>query len=207
MAAPNTKFTNVEVTGNLTVGGTTIDNQQLTDDLTVATNKKIQFRDTGIFLQSGADGKLTISADGSGADDISLAGTVTLNALLTLAANGLSQLSFPTTSRSATSDGSGTGTIADGTGFVVAGVDTGNNDILVLPTPTPGTVVFIHTTAIMELRSSTPASVAINGGTGASAESALPANCLVVAICVTATAWLALQIASDGTVAGVEAAA
>ena len=47
------------------------------DTITVKTNKKIQFRDTGIFIQSTADGKLLISSDGTGADDITLVGGIT----------------------------------------------------------------------------------------------------------------------------------
>jgi hypothetical protein len=39
-------------------------------------NSKIQFRDTGLYIQSGADGKLTIAADGTGNDDITLSGSV-----------------------------------------------------------------------------------------------------------------------------------
>lgn len=53
--------------------------KQLKDDITVNTNKKIQFRDTGIYLQSGEDGKLTVNADGTGTDDITLSGSVTMS--------------------------------------------------------------------------------------------------------------------------------
>ena len=82
------------------------------------------------------------------------------------------------------------------------------NNIIVLPTPTPGTVVLLYCAATgYELRSSAPASVAINGGTGASAESAIAAGTMVLAVCTSATTWHALGIASDGTTAGVEAAA
>lgn len=59
----------------ITIGDVTIN--QLDGDLTMVTDKKIQFRDTGIFIQSGADGKITISADGTGADDINLVGAIT----------------------------------------------------------------------------------------------------------------------------------
>lgn len=40
---------------------------------------KLFLRDSGLFIHSNADGKLTISADGSGTDDITLAGTVTFS--------------------------------------------------------------------------------------------------------------------------------
>ena len=46
--------------------------------ITFATNIKLLFRDAGLYIQSGADGKLTISADGTGTDDITIDGTVTL---------------------------------------------------------------------------------------------------------------------------------
>ena len=52
--------------------------RQIGETITVYSSKKIQFRDTGIFIQSSADGKLLISADGGGADDITLSGGVTI---------------------------------------------------------------------------------------------------------------------------------
>lgn len=75
--------TNATFTGNTTLGDTTGDtvtiNGTVNADALVGTNKKVQFRDTGLFINSGADGKLTISSDGSGTDDITLSGTVTLD--------------------------------------------------------------------------------------------------------------------------------
>ena len=206
MAAPNTRFTNLEATGNLTVGGTTVTSGVINDDLTMTAAKKIQFRDAGLFINSGADGQLTISSDGAGNDDITLAGSVDITGLLSI--TGLLQaLLMSLTARTATADGTGTGTVADGSGYIEV-TSAGANNIIVLPTPTPGTIVMLHVGANgYELRSDTPASVAINGGTGATAESAIPANSFVFAVCVSATAWLAFQIASDGTTAGVEAAA
>lgn len=53
--------------------------KKLHETITVDTNKKIQFRDTGIYIQSGSDGKITISSDGGGADDITLSGGVTVS--------------------------------------------------------------------------------------------------------------------------------
>jgi len=49
----------------------------LRNDFLILSNKKIQFRDTGIFINSSADGKLVISSDGAGADDITLTGSIT----------------------------------------------------------------------------------------------------------------------------------
>lgn len=82
------------------------------------------------------------------------------------------------------------------------------NNILILPPPVPGRIVIIAGAATGgELRSSAPATIAINGGSGANAESAVAANRMIVAICESMTSWKALGIASDGTTAGLEAAA
>ena len=82
------------------------------------------------------------------------------------------------------------------------------NNILVLPPPVPGTIVIVAGAATGgELRTNNPATVAINGGSGAGAESAVAANQMVVAICESATSWKAFTIASNGTVAGLQAAA
>ena len=82
------------------------------------------------------------------------------------------------------------------------------DNIIILPSPQPGKIVIIAGAATGgELRSSSPSTIAINGGTGASAESAVAANRMIVAICESATSWKALGIASDGTTAGLEAAA
>lgn len=45
--------------------------------------QKIQFLDAGIFIHASVDGKLLISSDGGGADDITLSGGITLDANLT----------------------------------------------------------------------------------------------------------------------------
>lgn len=107
----------------------------------------------------------------------------------------------------ATADGLTTGIVPDGTAFrVVTSANAAH--IVTLPTPTPGTLVILHVGSNgYELRSSAPATVAINGGAEADAESAIAAGTTVFAFCVTATAWKAVGVASDGTTAGVEAAA
>ena len=82
---------NVTISGTLTVNGdfafgdASADSLTLTGLTTVATDQKIQFRDTGIYINSGANGKLTIAADGTGADDITLAGTTTASDNITMA--------------------------------------------------------------------------------------------------------------------------
>lgn len=109
----------------------------------------------------------------------------------------------------ATADGLTTGIIADAGQLQFVTVTSADaNHIVVLPTPTPGTIVILANGATgYELRSSAPATVAINGGTGASAESAIAANTLAILICESATSWKGLQLGSDGTLAKVEVAA
>lgn len=82
------------------------------------------------------------------------------------------------------------------------------DNILILPSPTPGKIVIIAGAATGgELRSSDPATIGINGGVGAGAESAIAANMLVVVICESATNWKGLTIASNGTVTTLQVAA
>lgn len=109
--------------------------------------------------------------------------------------------------RTATSDGLTTGIIAAGTTYVSVTSASANN-IVALPAPVVGNVIYIHVGANgCELRSSAPASIAINGGTGSNVESALPADSLTMCICVEATKWVAFEVASNGAVSAAEAAA
>lgn len=109
--------------------------------------------------------------------------------------------------RTATADGTGTGTIADGTRYVT--VTSANADhIIILPTPTPGNIVQLKNGATgYELRTSAPATISINGGAEADAESAIGANTLVTCTCVSATAWVCMNQATDGTVSATQVAA
>lgn len=112
-----------------------------------------------------------------------------------------------TEARTATTDGTGTGTISDTTTFVTVTSDNADK-IIVLPTPTPGRVVTLRNAGTgYELRSSAPATVAINGGTGAGAESAIGANVTTVCRCTTATTWVCTNYAAAGTVSATEVAA
>jgi hypothetical protein len=108
----------------------------------------------------------------------------------------------------ATSGGLTTGTIPDGGKLQFVSVTSGNAaHIIVLPTPTPGTIVILRNGATgYELRTSAPATIAINGGSGADAESAIAANTMVIAVCTSATTWQAIGLAGT-TLAAVEAAA
>ena len=109
--------------------------------------------------------------------------------------------------RTATADGTGTGTVAAGSTFVSV-TSAGANNIVILPAPVVGNIIYVHVGANgCELRSSAPASIAINAGTASNGESALPANSLTICICVSSTAWLAFEVASNGAVSATEAAA
>lgn len=110
--------------------------------------------------------------------------------------------------RTATADGTTTGTIADAGLIQMVTVTCDDaNKIIVLPTPTPGRIVMLRNAGTgYELRTSAPNTVAINGGTGSAGESAIGANTLVFAVCATATAWQAWSLAGT-TLAAVEAAA
>ena len=183
----------LNVTGTVTAG-TVVDNGVITGDLEVTGSVDV---DTDLNV----DGNVVV--DGTSL----LSGAVTMSAALGLAADGFTMASI---ARTATADGTGTGTIASGPKLQSIAVTAGGdaNSIIILPTPTPGHIVILSVGATgYELRSSAPATIGINGGTGASAESAIPANTTAVLICESATSWKGFQMGSDGTLAKVEVAA
>ena len=114
----------------------------------------------------------------------------------------------------ATSDGLTTGIIPEGASYVTV-TSAGANNIVLLPPPTVGTVVWIFVgTNGCELRAGsatgTDASgtIAIGGNTpSADHESALPANSLSLMVCTSATTWVGIEIASNNAVTAVEVAA
>ena len=82
------------------------------------------------------------------------------------------------------------------------------NHIVILPAPVPGTkITLLNGATGYELRSSAPATVKINGGSGADAESAVAANTVVKVECVSATEWIGSTVAQDGTVGVLQVAA
>lgn len=117
-----------------------------------------------------------------------------------------SSLILGNTAVTATADGLTTGIIPAAAAFVTV-TSANAAHIVTLPAPVVGQVLVIRNGATgYELRSSAPATIAINGGTGASAESAIAASTMVIAVCTTATTWQAIGIAG-ATLAAVEAAA
>jgi hypothetical protein len=120
--------------------------------------------------------------------------------------SGLKGVQMTTTSVTATDTGV---TIEDGVSFVSVAADSDANHIVILPTPTPGTIIYLTETGTTgyELRSSDPANVAINGGSGADAESAVPGTATYVrCVCVSATSWIANMFDADGDEAKLPAA-
>lgn len=166
-------------------------------DATYAQGGAYRDRDGNIKVPSGAE--LDIESGGA----LKIAGTAIAATATEL--NGLDLSSVEAIT--ATSDGTGTGTISDGGLLKVVSVTSaGANNIVVLPTPTPGTIVvgFVGANGF-ELRTDTPASVAISGGSGSNAESAIPANTLFFAVCTSATTWLGWDLTGT-TLAAIEAA-
>lgn len=168
-----------------------------------------------VFPTTASKGKVSLTCtDQTGDTTVSLvigamAAARTITLADPLAAADILTGKMAAVARTATADGLTTGTIADAglLQFVQVTVSDANH-IIVLPTPTPGRIVILNNGATgYELRSSTPASVAINGGSGADAESAIAANSTVIAICISATAWKAFFLDADADVAKVEAAA
>jgi len=61
LGSASQEWRNLFIDGTANIDTASIDN--ISDDTLVATNKKIQFRDTGLFINSSADGQLDIVAD------------------------------------------------------------------------------------------------------------------------------------------------
>lgn len=102
----------------------------------------------------------------------------------------------------ATSDGLTTGIIANGNVFAAVTSASANN-IVTLPAAVPGTTVWLNvTTNGYKLQTTSPTTIAINGGTGAGAKSAVGANIFLKLTCNSATTW----ISESFTTAGVQAA-
>lgn len=118
-------------------------------------------------------------------------------------------VAHPVVPRTATADGLTTGAIAEAGKLQVVIVTSGNADhIIVLPPPVVGTIVVLHNGATgYELRTTDPATIAINAGTGSAGESAIAANSTCIMICVTTTAWKGFFLDADSDLAKVEAAA
>lgn len=87
-----------------------------------------------------------------------IVGAVTGNVTGDLTGDATGAINYTSVARTATADGTGTGTIAD-SGLIqfVAVTSASADNIVVLPTPTPGTIVVLYVGANgFELRTDTP---------------------------------------------------
>jgi hypothetical protein len=102
---------------------------------------------------------------------------------------------------------SGGQAVADGTTFVtVTSADA--NYIIILPDSPLGTVITLVNGATgYELRTSAPATIGINGGVGAGAESAIAANIITTVKRVSATNWVGASQTAAGVVGVTQVAA
>ena len=174
----------------------------------------------GIILTAdgGTDGDIELNAE----DDIFLitTGSLTITNTDAMTVSGASTLTgavtattgvqFLAISGEPTADGTGDGAIAAGTSFVTT-VDPGAaTDWYTLPAAVPGTIIWISTvddSTGFEIRSSAPASIAINGGSGGGFESAIPSTAsLLRLVCTNATNWTGTMFDADGDEAKIPAA-
>tara|TARA_R110002020_G_scaffold45926_1_gene130970 strand:+ start:354 stop:1106 length:753 start_codon:yes stop_codon:yes gene_type:complete len=146
----------------------------------------------------------TLDVSGGSAGTFSLSGTLTVAGAATFTTGSQNTA----VARTATADGTDTGTIAAGTSFVTL-TSGGANTICILPAPVIGNIIYISEdgTTGYELRSSAPASIGINGGTASNAESAIAgAITYIKCVCVSATNWICSQYDADGDESKVEVA-
>ena len=183
-----TSFTaNETISGDLTVDGT----------VSAATGSTIG----DLTL---ANGSITDSSGAIDFGDENLSTTGTLSAGNTTV-DGLVHDPVTVT---ATAAGDGTGVIASGKSMVKV-TSSDANHIVTLPTPSIGQIIYIveDGTTGYELRSSSPATISINGGSGSDYESAIAgATAYIRCVAVSTTAWVANQFAAAGTESAVEAA-
>lgn len=80
--------------------------------------------------------------------------------------------------------------------------------IVILPAPVLGKrIIIINGATGYELRSSSPTTIGINGGTGADAESAIGASTVLELICASATNWIGNSYTAAGVKGVVQVAA
>lgn len=107
----------------------------------------------------------------------------------------------------ATADGTVAGQIS-ASGALVSITSDDANKIITLPPPVPGVTIAMRNGATgYELRTSDPDTISINGGSGAAAESAIPANTFTICVCDTTTSWICSNTDTAGEVTVTEVAA
>ncbi len=148
-----------------------------------------------------------ISSSDASAQTIASALTVSGASTLTGAVTATAGVQSSAVSVTATDAGAA---IPAGTAVALIDADSDADHIVILPAPVVGNVIILieDGTTGYELRSSAPATIGINGGTGSNVESAVGgAITYTRCVCVSATSWIANTFAADGTEAKLEAAA
>lgn len=113
----------------------------------------------------------------------------------------------PAVAVTATTAGDTTGVIADSSRIVVV-TSSASTKKVTLPTPVQGRKVTVIVGANgCKLQSTAPASVAINGGSGAGVVSAISANVTLELTCTSTTTWTGFQVSSVGAVTAIAVAA
>ena len=199
--------------------GLSIDSTGVAANITSTTDGAAE--DFTIALAGATDSSLILSSTGTGADalqisasaggiDITATGAATIDAaslVITGAVTAATGVQSTATALTATDAGVA---IPAGTAAALINADSDANHIVILPAPVVGNVINIIETATTgyELRSSTPASIAINGGTASNGESAIAgAITYIKCVCVSSTSWICSQYDADGDESKVEAAA
>ena len=109
----------------------------------------------------------------------------------------------------ATTDGTGTGRIPAVGGYYKVTSD-GDDKIVTLPLVSSGVIIwldFADTTHDFELRSNSPGSIKINGGSGSNAETEIAKANVLVRCIKTSSGWIVNSFAADGTESAEAAAA
>ncbi len=188
----------------VTVGGT----QTLTNKTFVAPALGAATATTINGVTITGAGTLNLASGSSIITSGAYAATLTLTGTTALTAPVAGRLvSVAAEARTVTVAGATTGTISAGSSLVTVTSDDANK-ILILPVPVAGHRIVIQAPATgFELRSNDPATIAINGGSGSAAESAIPANSTVFITCISATSWKGFIVSSAGVVTTLEPAA
>ena len=199
--------------------GLSIDSTGVAANITSTTDGAAE--DFTIALAGATDSSLILSSTGTGADalqisasaggiDITATGAATIDAAsLVITGPVTAATGVQSTAIALTATDAGVA-IPAGTAAALINADSDANHIVILPAPIIGNVINIIETATTgyELRSSTPASIAINGGTASNGESAIAgAITYVKCVCVSSTSWICSQYDADGDESKVEAAA
>lgn len=167
-----------------------------------------------IFPSTGSKGKIALTAaDSAGNTTTTIVNASQAGARTYTIPDALANADFMLGKQgavaiTANADGLTTAVIPDGGRFQFVTITSANaGHFVTLPTPTPGTVIeaFVGANGC-KVRTSTPGSIGINGGTGAAASITLAASTYVRLFCASATAWYGFSVNAN-TLAATGAAA